>query len=499
MQQTVSVSSLMKETGVTFGTSGARGLVKNMTDRVCYVYTKAFIQYLKNDEGLQEGSKVGIAGDLRSSTERVMNVVATAVLDCGLEPINCGKIPSPAVAHFGIQNKIPTIMVTGSHIPDDRNGIKFNKASGEILKEDEAGIRMQQVQINPDLFLPNSNFKDARTYLPELSNLAAMLYLKRYLEFFPENCLSGLKLGLYEHSGVARDLLYELLAALGANVTRLARSDAFIPVDTEAVRQEDVELAEKWNKESGFDAIVSTDGDADRPLISDENGAWLRGDIVGVLCAHYLDIEQLVTPVSSNTVVEKCHWFSMVHRTKIGSPFVIKEMEKALQNKLNRVAGYEANGGFLLGTDIERDGKVLRALPTRDAVLVIITILHSSVLQGKPISGLLNDLPARYTASDRLKGFATEKSQAILAGFTQGDWKQNRIAIEKAFPSYFGKVAEIDTTDGLRIFFTNDEIVHLRPSGNAPEFRCYTEAGNPERVREINQNCIKLITEWAQA
>jgi phosphomannomutase len=46
----------------------------------------------------------------------------------GYRPVNCGKIPSPAVALFGLENKIPAIMVTGSHIPDDRNGIKFNNA-----------------------------------------------------------------------------------------------------------------------------------------------------------------------------------------------------------------------------------------------------------------------------------------------------------------------------------------------------------------------------------
>jgi large subunit ribosomal protein L6 len=53
------------------------------------------------------------------------------------------------VAFWGICEGIPSIMVTGSHIPDDRNGIKFNKAEGEILKEDEAAIRAQEVEV-PD-------------------------------------------------------------------------------------------------------------------------------------------------------------------------------------------------------------------------------------------------------------------------------------------------------------------------------------------------------------
>jgi len=37
-------------------------------------------------------------------------------------------------------------MVTGSHIPDDRNGIKFNKCAGEVLKSDEKGMSSQIVE-----------------------------------------------------------------------------------------------------------------------------------------------------------------------------------------------------------------------------------------------------------------------------------------------------------------------------------------------------------------
>ncbi|MCK5514725.1 MAG: hypothetical protein KAJ00_09515, partial [Deltaproteobacteria bacterium] len=58
-----------------------------------------------------------------------------------------GKLPSPAVAFFGFTNNIPSIMVTGSHIPDDRNGIKYNRATGEIMKDDESGIKSQHIEI----------------------------------------------------------------------------------------------------------------------------------------------------------------------------------------------------------------------------------------------------------------------------------------------------------------------------------------------------------------
>jgi phosphomannomutase len=80
-------------------------------------------------------------------------------------------------------------------------------------------------------------------------------------------------------------LYAELFTTLGAEVISLGRSDEFVPIDTEAVADIDKRRAKDWSKEYGFDAIFSTDRDGDRPLIADENGDWLRGDIVGLLTA----------------------------------------------------------------------------------------------------------------------------------------------------------------------------------------------------------------------
>jgi len=313
----------------------------------------------------------------------------------------------------------------------------------------------------------------------------------RYLSLVLMNCLDGAYIGVYEHSGVARDLLGTLLEQLGATVTRLARSDTFIPVDTEAIREEDVRLGKQWSAEYGFDAVVSTDGDADRPLLADEQGEWLRGDIIGVLCARFMGISTLVTPVSSNTLVEVCGWFEQVHRTRIGSPYVIERMNQALSGEQGAVAGYEANGGFLLASGININGCTMTALPTRDAVLPILATLVSAMQQGCSVSELVNTLPKRYTASGRLKNFPTDVSAARISALSD-----SKPEIAQMFGDLCGNVTGIDTTDGLRISFENEEIVHLRPSGNAPELRCYNEASSPERVKDLNSACLERLAAW---
>ena len=127
---TVSIADLMTRSGVAFGTSGARGLVTAMTDEVCFAYTQAFLQHLASIGQFAPGAHVAIAGDLRPSSPRIMAACAAAIGHMGGVVDHCGSVPSPAVAGYGFARGIPSLMVTGSHIPDDRNGIKFNRTDG---------------------------------------------------------------------------------------------------------------------------------------------------------------------------------------------------------------------------------------------------------------------------------------------------------------------------------------------------------------------------------
>ncbi len=460
----VKISDLAQQSNVKFGTSGLRALVSDLSNEVCFGYTTSFLRAL----GVS-GGKVVIGHDLRPSSPEITRACATAVADQGGEVVYAGMLPTPAVAWYGMKLGAPSVVVTGSHIPFDRNGIKFYRAEGEISKEDEQKINGNEIAIPPDL-----NPAD----LPSVDEAARDYYMQRYTDFFEPDVLAGVKVAVYEHSSVARDVLRTILERLGAKVVSLGRTETFVPIDTEAVRPEDVEQARLWADEIGFDALLSTDGDSDRPLIGDEKGQWFRGDIVGILVARFLGADTIAAPVSCNTAVEKCKWFSEVRRTRIGSPYVISAMEDAATDG-SVVAGYEANGGFLLGSDVTRQGKTLGALPTRDAVLPMLCMLVMAREKGVPLSQLTKELPQRYTASNRLTEFPTERSRELIARF-QTD--QERL-VEVLNPGCI--VASIDTTDGLRVTFEGEDVVHLRPSGNAPELRCYTESGTPAQAEAL--------------
>lgn len=104
------------------------------------------------------------------------------------------------------------------------------------------------------------------------------------------------------------------------------------------------------------------------------------------------------------------------------------------------------------------------------------------------------DLPPRFTASDRLKDFATERGRELLERFSGPEDRRAARSLGAAFGDLVGgEVSQIDRTDGLRVSFSNGEIVHLRPSGNAPEFRCYTEASTAGRATELCRNVLERL------
>ena len=466
------MTSSLANFGVKFGTSGARGLVSDLTADYCRTFTAAFLGIL------EPGPKRLLVGhDLRASSPAIAANCIAAAEAAGVACVYGGALPTPALALAALEQKCPAIMVTGSHIPDDRNGIKAYRPDGEITKLDEQAMLRFEAELPPVHSVPA---------LPAADTGITRRYADRYTQAFAKDALGGLRIGVYEHSTVMRDLLHEVLRALGAETTGLGRSEAFLPVDTEAIRPEDQRLAATWAAGQLFDAIVSADGDADRPLVADERGQWLRGDVLGVLSARELGARTVVTPVSSNTAVEKCGIFAHTVRTRIGSPFVIAAMSQP--GLRAPVVGYEANGGFLLGSGVTIGSRKLAALPTRDALLPIILVLAAARQRGCSMSDLVRGLPPRFTASDRLQNYASGRAQALIEELMADPAKTCSAMAPEA-----GKIAAIDHTDGYRVTFASGGIVHLRPSGNAPELRCYAEAGTPEGAATLCRTCLTRI------
>ena len=524
-------SSLKYEpTELEFGTSGRRGKVVDLTQLEVYINAMAELEYLQSldisEGGIVRGEEFFFARDLRPSSDsfvpeldgrgEIAQAIVAAIRDAGMRAINLGQIPTPALTCYALTRGKGSTMVTGSHIPFDRNGYKTNSSKGELLKEQEAPINAQVRKVRQRLYSQDQDqslfdergmFKTGHQDLPAEHPEGRAAWIERFTSFFKGASLAGKRLLVYQHSAVGRDLLVEILERMNAEVIAAGRSTTFVPIDTENIGAPQLTtiqaLADEATAKHGpLQAIVSTDGDSDRPLIlgvePTGKAHFFGGDLVGMVVAEYLKADAVVVPISCNDAVDRGNLKSVVEaKTRIGSPFVIAGMETSRRSGKTRVCGWEPNGGFLTGSDIGRNGAVLPALLTRDAILPILGVLFAADESGASLVDLFARLPKRFSRAALLENFPKELGLKLVASFSLsigdgGDPQKSgleeiRQRLTKFFTPKmgFGTITHVDYTDGVRVLFDNGDVAHVRPSGNADELRIYAVADTQARADAI--------------
>ncbi len=485
-----------------FGTSGRRGLIVDLTQLEIYINVTGELEYLQTltpeEGGIKRGEDVYYAMDLRPSSPVICAAVIRAIEDAGMHAQNLGAIPTPALMNYAVSHHRASVMVTGSHIPFDRNGYKLNTSRGELLKHHEALIGAHVAEVRARVYSREADASpfDASGSLQETpteikpSDAGRNAYLDRYRNFFSRQSasLSGKRILVYQHSAVGRDLLAELLTRLGAGVIPAGRSDSFVPIDTENIDAEQLAAIQALaDQHENLWAVVSIDGDSDRPLVLSVDPASKRvkffgGDLLGMIVAEYLGADAVVVPISCNDAIDRGALAPVLEpKTRIGSPFVIAGMEAAAAKGRARVCGWEANGGFLLGSDLHRNGASLTALATRDAFLPIFAVLFAAAEKNVAVSDLFAQLPRRFSKAGLLKNFPRAAGLAVV------EWLKAGADLSLVFTAErgFSPVARLDQTDGVRIVFANSDVAHIRPSGNADELRIYAGADTQERADAI--------------
>ena len=536
-----------------FGTSGRRGLLSDLTQLEVYINVRGELDYLQSLNpqagGVARADEFYVAYDLRPSSTaflrgenrqgEICQAIERGLRDAGMRTVNLGAIPTPALAYYAFSRGKGSIMGTGSHIPFDRNGYKLNTSRGELLKEHEDPIHQTVDKIREEVYAERYSdspfdehgmFKDGHHDLPPVFDDAKNAYVERYRTFFAGYSLSGKRIAVYQHSAVGRDLLVEILREFGAEAHPAGRSDTFVPIDTENIDAAQLstiqEIADQVAGSAGpVDAVVSTDGDSDRPLLlgiepQTANVRFFGGDLLGMIAAQYLRADSVVLPISCNDAIDRCDLASALEtRTRIGSPYVIAGMRAAREKGRRAVCGWEANGGFLTGSDIQRNGRVLRALATRDAVLPLLCTLFASVERGVPLVDLFAALPRRYSKAALVRPFPSSRGKQLVESYSPADSRLRDVVfagqtvaaydpegsrlnlspeaseaigairrrLERFFPPLagFAPIAKLNYTDGVRITFENHDIAHFRPSGNADELRFYAVADSQNRADHI--------------
>jgi phosphoglucosamine mutase len=437
-----------------FGTDGIRGAANTApitADIALRVAQAAGAQFTRGAHRHQ----VVIGKDTRLSGYMLEPALTAGFTSVGMDVVLLGPVPTPAVGMLTRSLRADLgVMISASHNPFQDNGIKLFGPDGYKLSDEVE--RAIEERLNGDGagdLAPAGELGRARRLDDALG---------RCIEFaksaFPRRLrLEGLKIVVDCAHGAAYKVAPAVLYELGAEVLPMGVSpDGFnINRDCGATAPAAMQASVV---EQGADLGVALDGDADRVILSDEQGNVIDGDQVMALIAEdWLESGRLAKPgvvatVMSNLGLE--HYLKALglglERTPVGDRYVLEHMRRHGFN-----IGGEQSGHIILG-DYGTTGDGLVAALQVLAVLVSGNKVASEALRVfTPFPQLLRNVRCPATALDR-----GEVRSTIAA-------------------------AEAELGDAGRLV--------IRPSGTEPVVRVMAEGEDLARVTEVVDSIVASI------
>ena len=368
-----------------FGTDGIRGTANrgNMTAEVALkVGMAAALQFRNGDHR----NRVVIGKDTRLSGYLLEPALTAGFISMGMDVILVGPMPTPAIAMLTRSLRADLgVMISASHNPFEDNGIKLFGPDGYKLSDAvEAEIEANVADgMSKNMIAPSKLGRAKRLYDAG----------GRYTEFvkrtFPRGqTLDGLKIVIDCANGAAYKVAPEVLWELGAEVIPVGVDPDGYNIN-KGCGSTDTDYMCSQVVSHGADIGIALDGDADRLMVCDEQGAMVDGDqIMALIAKNWLDRDLLkggglVATVMSNLGLEK-YLKSIglnLERTKVGDRYVVEHMRA---NGFN--IGGEQSGHIVLGEHLTTgDGLV--------AALQILAVVVASDGPASKVTRLFDPLP----------------------------------------------------------------------------------------------------------
>ena len=393
-------------------------------------------------------------------------MLAKAVIS-GLTATGCnvffaGMAPTPALQYAVKNHKMDGgVIITASHNPPEYNGIKVIWSDG-IETSHEQEVEIENIYFDNKIVFAEWDKLGTLQELPGIND--------EYVQAI-KNHVDPQKIA-QKHFHVVVDAANsvggltapQLLRELGCKVTTInANIDGTFPGRLPEPRPESLTDLSSTVKAIGADLGVAFDGDADRSIFVDENGVIYWGDkTFAVIIKQFLIKNpgaKIVTPVSSSTLIKDTveAYKGELIWTKVGSVTVSQKMKE-----LNAKLGGEENGGVFYGPhQAVRDGAMTTAL-----------ILNIMAETGEKLSKLVAEQPQYFIEKGKID-CPDEKKEILL---------------QKLYEQVKGE--NISTIDGVKIWFSDNSAILIRPSGTEPVFRLYAEAKNQEKA-------LKLVEDYS--
>ena len=410
--------------GRLFGTDGVRGIVgRELTCDLALKIGKAAAAVLS--DGLERKPTLLIGCDTRISSSMLCAAVAAGVCSAGADAILLGVVPTPAVAYLVKRYHADAgVMISASHNPFDYNGIKIFDGEGYKLP-DELEEKIESL-INGT---GNTDVPDAdKIGTVSSARNAAEDYVSHLRESAPVR-FDGMKIAIDCANGSASATAQNLFTSLGAEVYLLHHEPNGVNINTHCGSTH-MESIMEYVTAHMLDCGLAFDGDADRLLCVDENGALVDGDRIMAICA--LDLKErgkLTHDTAVGTVMTNLGFSKLCEEnglrflaTKVGDRYVLEEM----------LLGNYAIGGEQSGHIIFREFAT-----TGDGQLTAVQLLSVMKRRGARLSQLASvmkqypqtavNLPA--TADEKLLFYTDPEIRRILDDAARALGDRGRIVV----------------------------------------------------------------------
>lgn len=467
-------------TQIKFGTSGWRAVVaEDFTFANVRRAVTGIARYVSSQN--PSGARVIVGRDPRFLGETFCAMAADILASQGIQPLMIEEAaPTPAIAYSVIHEKTDgAINFTASHNPPEYNGIKFSTPDGapalpEVTSQIEREIAENDsaAMATPD----NAQRVASRSLDPQRP------YLGRLREIIDVNCIehAGLRVVFDPLWGAARGYPDALLRDAGVSVVTV-HDYRDVLFGGHAPEPDDhlLETLRQKMRETGAQIGISTDGDADRFGIIDEDGSFLQPNYVISLLFDYL--------------VESRGW-----RNGVGKSVATTNMLNALAD-YHQVELHETPVGFkYIGELIKQDkiaiggeesaGLSIRYhVPEKDGILAGLLCCEMVARRRKPLFRQLHDLFAKVGS------FYPRRENFRLTPEVQQKFTEK---LRRQRPEFFDhRIKDVVRKDGLKLVFSDGSWVCYRLSGTEPVVRVYSEAGSSEELEKLSAAAKQWIFE----
>ena len=437
-----------------FGTSGIRGKIgSEVTCELALNVGKSLAYYLGNE------GRVVLGYDTRNTNQMLDQAICAGLLESGVDVIKIGMVPTPLVGYATEKSDADTgIMLTASHNPSQYNGIKLWNKNGMAYtsvqeeKIEEIYADKQYCSVSWDK-VGNLSFNE-EIKGQYIDDLVGMVDIEE-----------GLKVVVDCASGAGSEISPLVFRKAGCEVTTLnSQPDGFFPGRNPEPNAENLQTLMKTVVAIGADLGIAHDGDADRMITVDEKGEISPFDSLLALISKEFDGD-VVTTVDAGLCMDESVK-GEVFRTPVGDVNVAEVI-------IEKDAAF---GGEPSGTWLHPDFCMCP-----DGILSGLRMAELVSKKGK-LSDLLAEIPSYPNIREKIICSKEAKVKVM----------EN---MEELLKDAFDDIADVNSLDGVRLTFSDDSWVLVRPSGTEDYIRITLESRDAQRADEIKEICVKIINE----